>query len=106
MSCHTGVHLTICLGMVDAEQVWVRRPSLVWRKVGDEAVILDPDQRVLRGLNDTGWQVWELLDGSHTVADIARELAAHYSIPEERTRQDVDTLLRDLKRAELIEKKP
>jgi hypothetical protein len=91
--------------MADAEQVWIRRPSLVWRKVGEEAVILDPDQRVLRGLNDSGWRVWELLDGSHTVADIARDLASHFRIPETRAAEDLAALLRDLERAELIERK-
>lgn len=91
--------------MTDMEQVWVRRPSLVWRKVGAEAVILDPDERVLRGLNDSGWLVWEFLDGSHTLADIARDLAAHFRIPEERARQDVGAMIRDLEKAELIERK-
>jgi hypothetical protein len=90
---------------MDSEQVWVRRRSLVWSKVGDEAVILDPGQRVLRGLNDSGWRVWELLDGSHTVADIARNLAAHFRIPEERAAADVGAMIDDLAEADLIERK-
>ena len=53
-----------------------RRPAhLAWQEVAGEAVVLDTKQHVLRGLNTTGARVWDLIDGTRTVGDIAAALA-------------------------------
>jgi len=56
-----------------------RRPGhLAWQEVAGEAVVLDTKERMLRGLNASGARVWDLIDGSRTVGDIAATMAAQW----------------------------
>lgn len=47
-------------------------------------------------LNETGKKIWELMDGSLTVRDIAGRLASVYDAPMEEIQGDVDELVEDL----------
>jgi hypothetical protein len=87
-----------------SRQIWSRRSALVWRRIGDEAVILDPDRGIIRGVNLSAHAVWELLDGRRSLAEVARELAATYAITGARARADVLRFVGALARAALVER--
>jgi hypothetical protein len=78
-----------------------RRPGVEIEVVGDQAVMLDADGTVARGLNATAAQVWALVDGRRTVAQIARELQA--AADPERVERDVLAFLTELERRRLVE---
>lgn len=88
----------------DPQHVWRRRSELVWRRIGDEAVVLDFQAKVLRGVNETGWTIWELLDGNLSLEEIASHVARDFSISEEVARRDVRTFMEELEAAGLVEK--
>jgi hypothetical protein len=50
------------------------------RAFDDETVVIDPDTNVARMFNGVGSRVWELVDGQHTVADIAAILETEYAV--------------------------
>lgn len=54
-------------------------------------------------LNDTAYEIWELLDGKQTARGIAEDLAGHYNVSEQFAAHDVHMLLDDLSRKQLIE---
>ena len=98
---------TTVRGMADevaGQDRWMRRKPLIWRRVGDEAVILDADNRVLRGLNLTGWHIWCQLDGDRTLDDVSADLAQNFAIPREQASHDVTRFVEELSAAGLIEK--
>ena len=47
-------------------------------------------------LNETGRAIWEKLDGSRTIADVAREMSREFDVAEEVARLDVLNLVEDL----------
>ncbi len=63
----------------------VAKPQIRLREESDEWVILfDPDTGNSRVLNPIGVFIWKLLDGAHSVPDIADKLREYYDkVPEE-----------------------
>lgn len=55
-------------------------PQTASRIYSGEAVIITPAENMVRMLNPTGSRIWELADGTRTVAEIAAVLAAEYAI--------------------------
>ncbi len=65
--------------VLDAEEQFalvspVRRDDLVLEELDGEAVLYDPRYGALHRFNAVTLFVWDLCDGSHTMADIARRL--------------------------------
>ena len=60
-------------------------PTIVLREEFDDyAVLYNPDNGEVYGLNPTGVFIWKLIDGKHTVEDIGKELNETYEkVPEE-----------------------
>ena len=47
-------------------------------------------------LNETGRAIWEKLDGSRTIDDVAREMSREFDVAEEAARLDVINLVEEL----------
>ncbi len=74
---------------------------VAWRKVADEAVILDVDSAVYYSLAGSGLRMWELIGEGKTVPEIAATMAQEYDAPEEDIARDCADLIRKL-RAECL----
>ncbi len=72
------------------------RRELPWRNVAGELVLLDQDGGVIMGLNRTGGTVWESLDGSRSLAEVASLLAERYGRDEAAVQSDVMAFARAL----------
>jgi pyrroloquinoline quinone biosynthesis protein D len=59
---------------MDGRSVPKRRPGVALEAVGEQAVMLDGEGTTVRGLNASAAQVWELIDGRRTVAEITAAL--------------------------------
>jgi pyrroloquinoline quinone biosynthesis protein D len=81
-------------------------PGAEGARFGADYVILDPAGRMLRGLNETGTAVWELVDGVRTVEDIARHLATRFGAPSEQVLSEVRAFLGELEQRGLIALSP
>lgn len=57
-------------------------------------------------LNEVGHRIWELCDGTRTIAQIVDALAAEYEAPTEQLTQDVLELLETLRNRQLVELSP
>jgi hypothetical protein len=65
------------------------RRDVVWREVSGELVIVDPEGKKILGLNGTGGNVWNMLDGARTLGDIAAELSETHAVESEQVLRDV-----------------
>ncbi|QRO02271.1 PqqD family protein [Archangium violaceum] len=65
-----------------------RREGADGQRFGEDFVVMDPEGRTLRGLNETAARVWELSDGSRTARDIAGVVAHEYGVEVERVLGD------------------
>ena len=65
--------------------------------LGDAEMLLFHEARqVVHTLNTSAWAVWDLCDGTRTVAQIARELSAAVGHPFDAVLQDVHAVVRQL----------
>ena len=53
-----------------------QKKNSILRRIGDEFLVYDKDNDRAHCLNESAGRVWKLSDGTHTVADIAKELRA------------------------------
>lgn len=77
--------------------------SVASRIYGADAVIVTPDEGMVRMLNPTASRIWQLADGSRSVDDIAATLTAEYEIDFEQAHQATMGLLSELSEKRLIE---
>ena len=65
-----------------------RLPDVELTKVDEESILYDSNTGLIHMLNPTGAVIWELLDGNHSLEDIARRVQKEFEI-------DFETALRD-----------
>jgi PqqD family protein of HPr-rel-A system len=78
------------------------RDDLVLAPFDDGAVAYDPLGDHVHHLNAEAALLFDLFDGTATVRECAREIAAEFGIPEGRVERQVRSLLRDFKQAGLL----
>ena len=76
--------------------------ALSVRKVDEEIFILDRSTNVLHSFNGTGAFIWERLQRSDQLDDIAAAVAADYEVTPEQVREDVFDFLLTLEKAHLL----
>lgn len=72
-------------------------------RLGGDCVVLDAAGEMLRGLNGTAARVWDLADGTRSVAEISRQIATEYSAPVEDVLKDVISFVEQLLSLGLVE---
>jgi Coenzyme PQQ synthesis protein D (PqqD) len=85
-----------------ANGVWQRNPSLAWREIDHETVIISPDESVMHELNDTGSFLWRNIDGRRTAEDLAALLVEQYDVAQETALADTLELLEELSTRKLL----
>jgi phosphoribosylpyrophosphate synthetase len=72
------------------------------RVYGGDAVVISPDQGMVRMLNLTATRIWQLADGSRSVEEIAATLTGEFDVDLDQARQSVIRLLTELSEKQLI----
>lgn len=87
---------------VAASGVWQKNPSLAWREIDDETVIISPGESVMHELNDTGSFVWKNIDGHRNAGELAGLLVEQYEVTHETALADTLSLLEELSTRNLL----
>jgi len=88
--------------MSDQSDVYGRRDRVMVQQVEGSSVLLDIDSGEYFTLNEVGGRVWDLCDGSRSVASIAEALSAEYEVEEAVLRADAMECLGDLLNRHLV----
>ena len=83
---------------------WKHSRRIAWRKVADEAIILDVQTAVYYSLTGVGLKVWELIGKGKSAAQIAGILAGEYDARESVIAADCAELIAKLGKKKLIER--
>lgn len=83
-----------------------RNQTILWRELDGEAVLLSPAAGCSYSLNHVGTMIWKLLDGAHTLEDIANAICEDYEVEFEQAMQDVQHILSDLQSNDLLQESP
>jgi hypothetical protein len=79
------------------------RPGVLCRELEGEAVLLDSTRGTYFGLNEVGTNAWRLLAGGATLEETLAALLAAFDAPRERVWPDLQALVQDLARHELVD---
>ncbi len=84
--------------------IWQHAKHVTWRKVGDEAVILDMDSAIYYSIEDPGLRIWELIGEGKSVEAIVGLIIEEYDGREDEVRKDIDQLVKQLQDEGIIER--
>lgn len=84
----------------------VRNPSVLWRELDGEAILLNPKEGCSYNLNPVGTLIWKLLDGQHTTENIITAICEAFEVEPEQASQDTQVLLDDMLTNKLIDSSP
>ena len=79
-----------------------RREDVLAQGAGDTVILLTPDSGEYFTLNEVGGRIWELADGSRSVAEIATVLVSEYEAPLDEVQADALYILGELAEARLL----
>ncbi len=74
-----------------------------WRRVENEAVVLDLNSSDYFSLNETGLLIWEKIGEGSNLEELAEAVAAEYDVEEKAAKTDVKKLVDELLKKKLIE---
>ena len=80
----------------------LRNARVLTQRAGDMVVLLDPDSGEYFSLDDVGGRMWELCDGTRTVAEIVLAISAEYDTDAADVEGDAAELLAGLEEASLL----
>ncbi len=81
---------------MDANKIPVPHPQVAARIVDGEAVVVLADAGEVNVLNPVGTRIWELIDGTRSVTEIAQTIQAEYEVTGPQAQQDVTEFLQAL----------
>ncbi len=76
-----------------------------WRLIEAEAILLDLDEGEVLRLNPVGAEIWNAIDGTHTVAEIVAHICRTFDVSQRTARRDVHRFLERLLRYQLVEQR-
>jgi hypothetical protein len=83
----------------------IRREGVLAKSSGGSLVLLDIDSGAYFSTNEVGARVWELADGTRSLAAIIGAVAAEYDAPFDVIEADVVELVADFTRESLLSRR-
>jgi hypothetical protein len=89
------------------EHRWVRNPEFVSRRIGSEVLLIPIRQNTgdlesIYTLNVVGARVWELLDGTRTLAEVCDRMVAEFDVAAATVEADVVEFVDKLRGLEAV----
>jgi hypothetical protein len=79
-----------------------RAEEVIWRRIGEEVVVIKDDGLSTHVLNKTAGFIWELADGKLSIDDIVARLCERFEVSSEEARVDVEQLIAKLAAIKLL----
>ncbi|MFZ2487729.1 MAG: PqqD family protein [Anaerolineae bacterium] len=88
--------------MLNDDRYPVRTQDVAFRTYGSDAVLISPQEGVVRLLNVTATRIWHFADGTRSVNEIAQMLTEEFDVDFHQAQQAVVHLLDQLAEKQLI----
>jgi hypothetical protein len=80
----------------------VQSKDVIWRRIGDDIVIIREGELFSHVLNKTAAIIWEMCDGKSGIDEIAARLCERFEVSYEEAQTDVDTTVKTLTKANVL----
>lgn len=87
---------------MNRERRFTMRDGVMFNRVGDELVLLDLDRGTYLGLDPVGSRFWELITSGASLGEAMETMLSEYEVTREELELDLDALVADLERNELV----
>jgi hypothetical protein len=87
--------------MITANKI-MKADDIIWRRIGDDVVIIKDDGLATHVLNKTAAYIWELCDGNRGIDEIVASLCERYDVSPEEARMDTMETIENLTKAGII----
>ena len=96
--------------MSGLEIVYTKSPSIVSRKIAEEAVLVPIRQTLgedpsIFTLNEVGAKIWDLIDGTRSAREICETVVSEFEVDPSLAGEDLLKLLSQLKEVGIIREK-
>jgi len=88
--------------MIGPESRPRRRDRVLVQRAADQWILLDVENGQYYALDEVSGRIWELCDGSHSVAAMVEEICQDYDAPSEDVEQDVLAFLGEMAEEKLV----
>jgi hypothetical protein len=88
--------------MIEPETRLCQREGLLSQRAADTRILLDPKDGRYYALDEVSGRIWDLCDGTRTVAQVVATLCGEYDAPAETVEADALEFLGDLANDGLI----
>lgn len=75
------------------------------KKIGDEVVLLEPNKKYIRQLNQTASFLWDQLSKEKTIEELVNALKAKFKVDQKQAKKDVTSWVKDYLRQGFLQKK-
>ena len=79
-----------------------RADNVIWRRIGDDIVVIKDDGGSTHVLNKTAAFIWESCDGGCSIDEIASQLCAHFDVSLEEAKADTTEIVEILTEAGIM----
>ena len=84
---------------------FINNDKVAWRIIDGEAVIMNLNKGNYYSLNNSGAMIWNMLSENKDRSNIVEEILKEFKVSKSRAEKDLDTLLKDLLKEDLVTKK-
>lgn len=85
------------------QKVIKRNENIIWKKIEDEIVLLNPASGDYFGLNNVGVSFWISIDNKRTLKNIIDLLYAEFCVERSILEKDIDELIEEMENKNIIE---
>jgi len=76
--------------------------DVIWRRIGDDIVVIKDDGLSTHVLNKTAAFIWEMCDGKCGIDEITSKMCEHFDVSLEEAHADVNNIVKVLTNASIL----
>ncbi len=88
--------------MIKLSTILVKSEDIAWRKIDDDAILIDMDEEEVTHFNEVAAQIWETLDGEKSAEEIIEHIRSQFEVDQEQAKKDVFSFLNKLLKKEMV----
>jgi hypothetical protein len=77
-------------------------PQTAGRVIDKEAVLILSESSEVNVLNLVGSRIFELADGTHTIAEIAETISSEYDVSADEAQEDITTFIKQMEKRQVF----
>ena len=86
-----------------AQRIKILDQNIIYELMDTEGILLDIERGIYYSLNNSGRNIWSLIDTDCTGEEIAKHISNHYRVPQETIQSELEGFINTLRDEGLIE---